>query len=116
GKYDQLFTYVMFMMVLSYVLTVAGLFVLRRKKPDAERPYRCTGYPWLPAGFLILGSAWGVNAPRGKKKEKLIGTAIVLAGVPLYFTGSGGDRAAQRPVTNKQFSRRSSQMSADQKI
>ena len=43
GKYDELFTYVLFMMVLSYVLTVGGLFILRRKMPNAERPYRCHG-------------------------------------------------------------------------
>jgi basic amino acid/polyamine antiporter, APA family len=85
GKYDQLFTYVMFMMVLSYVLTVAGLFVLRNKKPDAERPYRCTGYPWLPAIYVVLGSAWAINAAREKTKETLIGTLIVLIGVPFYF-------------------------------
>jgi APA family basic amino acid/polyamine antiporter len=85
GKYDQLFTYVMFMMVLSYVLTVAGLFVLRNKKPDAERPYRCTGYPWLPAIYVLLGSAWAINAAREKTKETLIGTLIVLVGVPFYF-------------------------------
>jgi APA family basic amino acid/polyamine antiporter len=85
GKYDQLFTYVMFMMVLSYVLTVAGLFVLRNKKPDAERPYRCTGYPWLPAIYVLLGSAWAINAAHEKTKETLIGTLIVLVGVPFYF-------------------------------
>jgi basic amino acid/polyamine antiporter, APA family len=85
GKYDELFTYVMFMMVLSYVLTVAGLFVLRRKKPDARRPYRCTGYPLLPAMYVLLGSIWAVNAALEKKKETLIGTVIVLLGVPFYF-------------------------------
>jgi APA family basic amino acid/polyamine antiporter len=85
GKYDQLFTYVMFMMVLSYVLTVAGLFVLRRKKPHAERPYRCTGYPWLPAIYVILGSLWAINAALEKTKETLVGAAIVLAGVPFYL-------------------------------
>lgn len=85
GKYDELFTYVMFMMVLSYVLTVVGLFILRRKKPDAERPYRCTGYPWLPALYVILGSAWAINAAQQKPKETLVGTAIVLLGVPFYF-------------------------------
>src|SRR5262249_42701213 len=85
GKYDQLFTYVMFMMVLSYVLTVAGLFVLRRKKPDADRPYLCSGYPWLPALYVIFGSLWAVNAAIEKKKETLVGAAIVLAGVPFYF-------------------------------
>jgi basic amino acid/polyamine antiporter, APA family len=94
GKYDELFTYVMFMMVLSYVLTVAGLFVLRRKRPDAPRPYRCTGYPVLPALYVVLGSAWAVNAALEKKKETLWGTAIVLAGVPLYYYWKSKRKAA----------------------
>jgi APA family basic amino acid/polyamine antiporter len=85
GKYDELFTYVMFMMVLSYVLTVIGLFVLRRTKPDLPRPYRCTGYPWLPAIYVVLGSLWAINAAVEKKKETLVGTAIVLLGVPFYL-------------------------------
>src|SRR5262249_55733189 len=85
GKYEDLFTYVMFMMVLSYVLTVAGLFILRRKKPHAERPYLCTGYPWLPALYVIFGSLWAVNAAVEKWKETLIGTGIVLVGVPFYW-------------------------------
>jgi len=85
GKYDELFTYVMFMMVLSYVLTVVGLFILRRKKPDVPRPYRCTGYPWLPAIYVALGSLWALNAAVEKRKETLVGTAIVLLGVPFYL-------------------------------
>jgi APA family basic amino acid/polyamine antiporter len=85
GRYDQLFTYVMFMMVLSYVLTVAALFVLRRKMPHAERPYRCLGYPWVPALYVLLGSAWAVNALLEKPKETLAGVFIVLLGVPFYF-------------------------------
>jgi basic amino acid/polyamine antiporter, APA family len=85
GKYDELFTYVMFMMVLSYVLTVVGLFILRRKQPDLPRPYRCTGYPWLPAIYVVLGSLWAINAAVEKKKETLVGTVIVLLGVPFYF-------------------------------
>ena len=48
GRYDQLYTYVIYGMVLSYTLTVIGLFILRWKRPDIPRPYRCTGYPWLP--------------------------------------------------------------------
>jgi basic amino acid/polyamine antiporter, APA family len=85
GKYDQLFTYVMLMTVLSYVLTVAGLFVLRKKKPDVERPYRCTGYPWLPAIYVVFGSLWAVNAALEKKKEALGGVVIVAAGIPFYY-------------------------------
>jgi len=85
GKYDELFTYVMFMMVLSYVLTVVGLFLLRRTKPDVPRPYRCTGYPWLPAIYVILGSAWAVNAAMAETTATLRGTVIVALGVPFYF-------------------------------
>ena len=55
GRYDQLYTYVIFGMVLSYTLTVIGLFVLRWKRPDVPRPYRCTGYPWLPAIYVLVG-------------------------------------------------------------
>src|SRR5262249_33772614 len=62
GRYDQLFTYVMFMMVVSYSLTVLAVFVLRRTRPEVERPYRCAGYPWLPALYILLSGAWIVNA------------------------------------------------------
>lgn len=85
GRYDQLFTYVMFMMVLSYVMTVVALFVLRRKRPDAERPYRCFGYPWAPALYVILGGLWAVNALIEKPREAGLGIVIVLIGVPFYF-------------------------------
>ena len=85
GKYNELFTYVMFMMVLSYVLTVVALFVLRRKLPNAERPYRCTGYPWLPALYVALGGTWAINALWARPKEALAGIIIVLIGVPFYW-------------------------------
>ena len=84
GGYTALFTYVMFMMVLSYALTVAALFVLRRKMPDAPRPYRCTGYPWLPGLYVLIGVAWTVNAILEKTTEALWGIAIVAIGIPFY--------------------------------
>jgi basic amino acid/polyamine antiporter, APA family len=84
-EYADLFTYVMFMMVLSYVMTVAALFVLRRKMPHAERPYRCAGYPWLPGLYVLLGGAWALNALWQKPKDALIGIGIVLLGAPFYF-------------------------------
>jgi len=98
GRYDQLFTYVMFMMVLSYVLTVVALFVLRRKMPDAERPYRCTGYPWLPAIYVIIGTIFTVNAVIERPKEAGVGTLIVLAGVPLYLYWK---RQQKNPATDE---------------
>jgi APA family basic amino acid/polyamine antiporter len=83
--YADLFTYVMFMMVLSYVLTVMALFVLRRKMPDAPRPYRCAGYPWLPALYVAFGLLWALNALWAERKDALIGIGIVLLGAPFYW-------------------------------
>src|SRR5215469_5078356 len=85
GRYDQLYTYVIYGMVLSYTLTVIGLFILRWKKPDLPRPYRCTGYPWLPAVYVLLGGWWTINTIVERPKEALAGTIIVLLGVPGYL-------------------------------
>jgi APA family basic amino acid/polyamine antiporter len=91
GRYDQLYTYVMFGMVLSYTLTVVGLFVLRWKRPDIPRAYRCTGYPWLPGIYVLIGTAWTLNTIFTRPRESLAGTIIVLIGVPgyLYWKKSG---------------------------
>ena len=85
GRYDQLYTYVIYGMVLSYTLTVIGLFILRWKRPDIPRPYRCTGYPWLPAIYVLIGTAWTLNTIITRPKEALAGTIIVLIGVPGYL-------------------------------
>ncbi|MFI5103155.1 MAG: APC family permease [Terriglobales bacterium] len=85
GRYDQLYTYVIFGMVLSYTLTVIGLFVLRWKKPDIPRPYRCTGYPWLPAIYVLVGVAWTLNTIITRPTEAFWGATIVLIGVPGYL-------------------------------
>src|SRR5215472_5157205 len=85
GRYDQLYTYVIFGMVLSYTLTVIGLFVLRWKRPDIPRPYRCTGYPWLPGIYVLLGAAWTLNTIVTRPGEALAGTVIILIGVPGYL-------------------------------
>src|SRR6202142_772073 len=80
GRYDQLYTYVIFGMVLSYTLTVIGLFVLRWKKPDIPRPYRCTGYPWLPGIYVLVGVAWTLNTIIQRPTEAFWGAVIVAAG------------------------------------
>src|SRR5215472_2984949 len=85
GRYDQLYTYVIFGMVLSYTLTVIGLFVLRWKRPDAPRPYRCTGYPWLPGIYVLLGTWWVLNTIWKRPMEALASGVIVLIGVPGYL-------------------------------
>ena len=85
GRYDQLYTYVIYGMVVSYTLTVIGLFVLRWKRPELPRPYRCTGYPWLPAIYVLLGSWWAINTLVERPMEALASTIIVLVGVPFYL-------------------------------
>jgi len=85
GRYDQLYTYVMFGMILSYTLGVVGLFVLRWKRPEVPRPYRCAGYPWLPGLYVLIGTAWTVNTIVTRPKETLAGVAIILIGVPHYL-------------------------------
>ena len=85
GRYDQLYTYVIFGMVLSYTLTVIGMFLLRWRRPETPRPYRCTGYPWLPAIYVLVGVAWTLNTIITRPTEAFWGAGIVLAGVPGYL-------------------------------
>jgi APA family basic amino acid/polyamine antiporter len=94
GRYDQLYTYVIYGMVLSYTLTVIALFWLRWKRPDIPRPYRCTGYPWLPAIYILIGVAWTLNTIITRPTEAFWGTAIVLIGVPGYLYWKRSSRRA----------------------
>jgi APA family basic amino acid/polyamine antiporter len=94
GRYDQLYTYVIYGMVLSYTLTVIGLFILRWKHPDSPRPYRCAGYPWLPAIYVLVGTTWTLNTIITRPTEAFWGTAIVLIGVPGYLYWKRSNRKA----------------------
>jgi basic amino acid/polyamine antiporter, APA family len=85
GSYDWLYTYVIFGMMLSYTLTVIGLFVLRWKKPEVPRPYRCTGYPWLPAIYVLVAVTWTLNTILRRPSEAIGSAVIVLIGVPGYL-------------------------------
>jgi APA family basic amino acid/polyamine antiporter len=94
GRYDQLYTYVIYGMVLSYTLTVIGMFRLRWKRPEIPRPYRCTGYPWLPAIYVLIGAAWTLNTILTRPTQAFWGTAIVLIGVPGYLYWKRSNRKA----------------------
>jgi basic amino acid/polyamine antiporter, APA family len=85
GSYDWLYTYVIFGMMFSYTLTVVGLFVLRRKRPDVPRPYRCTGYPWLPALYVLVAVIWTLNTIIKRPAEAIGSAIIVLIGIPFYL-------------------------------
>ena len=94
GRYDQLYTYVIYGMVLSYTLTVIGMFILRWKRPEIPRPYRCAGYPWIPAIYVLIGTAWTLNTIITRPKEAFWGTAIVLVGVPGFLYWKRSSRRA----------------------
>jgi len=85
GSYEQLFTYTMFMTVIFYAATVAAVFLFRKRAPEAERPYRCTGYPYMPLLYIAVTGAWMVNALFARPKESLSGLLIVLLGAPAYL-------------------------------
>src|SRR5690606_39020361 len=55
GKYGDLLDMISFVVVIFYVFTIIGIFILRKKRPDMERPYKAFGYPFLPALYIILG-------------------------------------------------------------
>jgi APA family basic amino acid/polyamine antiporter len=83
--YSNLLDYVVFAVLIFYVLTIAGLFVLRRKQPDAERPYRAFGYPVVPALYMLAASAIMCVLLLYKTETTWPGLVIVLAGVPAFF-------------------------------
>jgi APA family basic amino acid/polyamine antiporter len=83
--YSNLLDYVVFAVLIFYVLTILGIFVLRRRRPDAERPYRAWGYPVLPALYIIGASVIMLVLLLYKSQITWPGLLIVLAGVPVYF-------------------------------
>jgi APA family basic amino acid/polyamine antiporter len=85
GTYSNLLDYVIFACLLFYVLTVAGLFVLRRKAPDLPRPYRVIGYPWLPAAYVLLTAMMMVVLLLYKPAYTWPGLGLVGLGIPVYF-------------------------------
>jgi len=85
GRYNDLLNFVIFAALLFYVLTVVGLFVLRRKRPDAERPYKAIGYPVLPAIYVGLCTFIMIDLLVVSPTYTWPGLIIVLTGVPVYF-------------------------------
>lgn len=84
GTYDQLYTYVMFAVVLFHAATGAAVLVLRRTRPAAPRPYRAWGYPFVPLAFIAASSLLVANTLVARPVESLVGLLIVLLGLPVY--------------------------------
>ena len=85
GKYGDLLDMISFVVVIFYVLTIAGIFILRIKQPDTPRPYRAFGYPVLPALYILTGIAFCILLIIYKPNFTWGGLVIVLIGVPLYY-------------------------------
>lgn len=85
GKYGDLLDMVSFIVVIFYVLTIGGIFILRKKRPDADRPYKAFGYPVLPAIYMIMGIAFCVLLIIYKPQFTWPGLIITLLGIPLYY-------------------------------
>jgi len=85
GTYGDLLDYVIFAVLIFYILTIAGIFILRKKRPDAERPYRAFGYPVVPALYILATTALCVDLLVLKPAYTWPGLIIVLLGIPVYF-------------------------------
>ena len=85
GKYGDLLDYVIFAVLLFYMLTIAGIFVLRRTRPNAPRPYKAWGYPFLPATYILLAGLVEVLLLFYKPAYTWPGLIIVLTGIPVFY-------------------------------
>ncbi len=83
--YSTLLDYVVFAVLIFYILTIIGLFILRRKRPDADRPYKAFGYPVVPVIYILAAGLISLVLLFYKPKTSLPGLLIVLTGVPIYF-------------------------------
>jgi basic amino acid/polyamine antiporter, APA family len=85
GSYGQLLDYIVFAVLVFYILTIFGLFRLRKIHPDADRPYRAVGYPVLPAIYIVMALFIDVVLLRYKPQYTWPGLIIVLLGIPVYY-------------------------------
>jgi APA family basic amino acid/polyamine antiporter len=85
GKYGDLLDMVSFIVVIFYILTIIGIFILRKKRPDLERPYKAFGYPILPAIYILMGTAFCLLLIIYKPNFTWPGLIITLIGIPLYY-------------------------------
>jgi APA family basic amino acid/polyamine antiporter len=85
GRYEQLYTYVIFASWILYGMTTAAVIVLRKKRPDLVRPYRTIGYPYVPAIFVLVAAALVFSTLQDSPRESVMGIGLILLGLPFYF-------------------------------
>jgi APA family basic amino acid/polyamine antiporter len=92
GKYGDLLDMISFVVVIFYVLTILGIYILRVKNPEAERPYKAFGYPFLPALYILMGISFCILLIIYKPNFTWPGFIIVLTGVPIYYMWKAMDK------------------------
>ena len=95
GKYGDLLDMISFVVVIFYVLTILGIFILRKKKPDLPRPYKAFGYPILPLLYILMGTSFCILLIIYKPEFTWPGLIIALLGIPLYYLANSGNRKNQ---------------------
>jgi APA family basic amino acid/polyamine antiporter len=97
GTYSDLLDYVVFAVLIFFVLIVSGIFILRKKRPDWERPYKAWGYPVVPALYIVVAAAIAVDLLIFKTKNTVPGLLIVLLGIPVFLLRKRFARPAVEP-------------------
>ena len=92
GRYGDLLDMISFVVVIFYVLTIIGIYILRAKRPDAERPYKAFGYPFLPAVYILMGICFCTLLIIYKPNFTWPGLIVVLTGVPVYYMWKAFDK------------------------
>jgi APA family basic amino acid/polyamine antiporter len=85
GKYGQLLDFVVIIVLIFYILTIVGIFILRKKQPDLERPYKAFGYPYLPAFYVLFSLVFCLSLLITKFETCGWGVFIMLLGIPIYY-------------------------------
>ena len=98
GSYGQLLDYIIFAVLVFYILTIVGLFVLRRTRPDEVRPYKAVGYPILPAIYIVMALFIDIVLLRYKPQFTWPGLIVVLLGIPVYYAWSGRKPPAAQSI------------------
>jgi APA family basic amino acid/polyamine antiporter len=99
GTYGQLLDYIIFAVLVFYILTIVGLFVLRRTHPEAVRPYRAVGYPILPAIYIVMALFIDIVLLRYKPQFTWPGLIVVLLGIPVYYIWSQKKGSVPQSIT-----------------
>ena len=97
GRYNDLLDMVSFVVVIFYVLTIIGIFIMRKKRPNAERPYKAFGYPVLPFIYIVMGISFCILLIIYKSNYTWPGLIIALLGIPLYYLALSGKKKSNTP-------------------